>query len=159
MQSRENGRVRTQNGSYNLACLAQTSNVHQQLRFMAGIWTTAISYKSNAALSMWTFLGGNTQRVHFFILSTAPPSGLYCCFDIYLAAKPWRITTRYKAWRISDKSAQGLNKTVRSLSGATKTYTIFVPIAEPFPPLNTFSGIMTLQERNGVNSYEYCKCN
>jgi hypothetical protein len=33
---------------------------------MAGIWTTAISYKSKAALSMWTFLGGNTQRVHFF---------------------------------------------------------------------------------------------
>ena len=60
------GRVRTQNGSYNLACLAQTSNVHQQLRFMAGIWTTAISYKPKAALSMWTFLGGNTQRVHFF---------------------------------------------------------------------------------------------
>ena len=46
--------------------IAQTSNVHQQLRFMAGIWTTAISYKSKAALSMWTFLGGNTQRVHFF---------------------------------------------------------------------------------------------
>lgn len=88
MQSRENGRVRTQNGSCNLACLAQTSNVHQQLRFLAGIWTTAISYKSKAALSMWTFLGGNTQRVHFFILSTAPPSGLYCCFKIYLAAKP-----------------------------------------------------------------------
>lgn len=66
MQSRENGRVRTQNGSCNLACLAQTSNVHQQLRFLAGIWTTAISYKSKAALSMWTFLGGNTQRVHFF---------------------------------------------------------------------------------------------
>ena len=42
MQSRENGRVQTQNGSYNLACLAQTSNVHQQLRFMAGIWTTTI---------------------------------------------------------------------------------------------------------------------
>lgn len=39
-----------------------------------------------------------------------------------------------------------------------KIYTIFVPIAEPFPPLNTFSGIMTLQERNGVNSYEYYKC-
>ena len=88
MQSRENGRVRTQNGSCNLACLAQTSNVHQQLRFLAGIWTTAISYKSKAALSMWTFLGGNTQRVHFFILSTAPPSGLYCCFEIYLEAKP-----------------------------------------------------------------------
>ena len=68
--------------------LYHTSNVHPQLRFMAGIWTTAISYKSKAALSMWTFLGGNTQRVHFFILSTAPPSGLYCCFDIYLAAKP-----------------------------------------------------------------------
>lgn len=66
MQSRENGRVRTQNGSCNLACLAQTSNVHQQLRFMAGIWTTTISYKSKVALSMWTFLGGNTQRVHFF---------------------------------------------------------------------------------------------
>ena len=94
----------------------------------------------------------------FFILSTAPPSGLYCCFDIYLAAKPWRITTRYKAWRISDKSAQGLNKAVRSLSGATKTYTIFVSIAGPFSPLNTFSGIMALQERNEVNNYEHYKC-
>ena len=41
-------------------CLDQASNVHQQLWFMAGIWTTAISYKSKAALSMWTFLGGNT---------------------------------------------------------------------------------------------------
>ena len=39
-----------------------------------------------------------------------------------------------------------------------KIYTIFVPIAEPFPPLNTFSGIMTLQERNGVNNYEHYKC-
>lgn len=125
---------------------------------MAGIWTTAISYKSKATLSMWTFLGGNTQRVHFFILSTAPLSGLYCCFDIYLAAKPWRITTRYKAWRISDKSAQGLNKAVRLLPGATKTYTIFVSIAGPFSPLNTFSGIMALQERNEVNNYEHYKC-
>ena len=148
MQRRETGQVRAQNSSWNLACLDQASNVHSQLWFMAGIWTTAISYKSKAALSMWTFLGGNTQRVHFFILSTAPPSGLYCCFDIYLAAKPWRITTRYKAWRISDKSAQGLNKAVRSLSGATKTYTILVSIAGPFSPLNTFSGIMALQERN-----------
>lgn len=52
MQSRENGRVQARYGSYNLACLAQTSNVHQQLRFMAGIWTTAISYKSKTALSM-----------------------------------------------------------------------------------------------------------
>lgn len=88
MQSRENGLVWLENGICNFTCLNQASNVHQQLRFMAGIWTTAISYKSKAALSMWTFLGGNTQRVHFFILSTAPPSGLYCCFDIYLAAKP-----------------------------------------------------------------------
>ena len=60
MQSRENGRVRTRYGSYDIICLGQASNVHQQLRFMAGIWTTAISYKSEAALSMWTFLGGNT---------------------------------------------------------------------------------------------------
>lgn len=60
MQSRENSRVRTQNGSYNLDCLAQTSNVHQHLRFIAGIWTTATSYKFKAPLSMWTFLGGNT---------------------------------------------------------------------------------------------------
>ena len=60
MQSRENGRVRAQNGSYDIICLNQASNVHQQLRFMAGIWTTEISYKSEAALSMWTFLGGNT---------------------------------------------------------------------------------------------------
>ena len=39
MQSRENGRVRAQHGSCNLACSDQASNVHQQLRFMAGIWT------------------------------------------------------------------------------------------------------------------------
>lgn len=66
MQSRENGLVWLENGICNFTCLNQASNVHQQLRFMAGIWTTAISYKSKAALSMWTFLGGNTQRVHFF---------------------------------------------------------------------------------------------
>ena len=66
MQSRETGRVRARYGSYDITCLDQASNVHQQLRFMAGIWTTAISYKPKAALSMWTFLGGNTQRVHFF---------------------------------------------------------------------------------------------
>ena len=60
MQSREDGRVRARYGSYNHACLDQASNVHPQLRSMAGIWTTAISYKSKAALSMWTFLGGNT---------------------------------------------------------------------------------------------------
>ena len=35
----ENGRVRAQNGSYDLACSDQASNVHPQLRFMAGIWT------------------------------------------------------------------------------------------------------------------------
>ena len=66
MQSWENGLVWLENGIRNFTCLNQASNVHQQLRFMAGIWTTAISYKSKAALSMWTFLGGNTQRVHFF---------------------------------------------------------------------------------------------
>lgn len=31
IQSRENGRVRAQNGSCNLACLDHASNVHQQL--------------------------------------------------------------------------------------------------------------------------------
>ena len=66
MQSRKNGLVWLENGIRNFTCLNQASNVHPQLRFMAGIWTTAISYKSKAALSMWTFLGGNTQRVHFF---------------------------------------------------------------------------------------------
>ena len=66
MQSWENGLVWLENGIRNFTCLNQASNVHQQLRFMAGIWTTAISYKSKAALSMWTFLGRNTQRVHFF---------------------------------------------------------------------------------------------
>ena len=66
MQRRENGLVWLENGIRNFTCLNQASNVHQQLRFMAGIWTTAISYKPKAALSMWTFLGGNTQRVHFF---------------------------------------------------------------------------------------------
>ena len=39
MQSRETGRVRAQNSSWNLACLDQASNVHSQLWFMAGIWT------------------------------------------------------------------------------------------------------------------------
>ena len=53
MQSRENGRVRTQNGSYNLACLAQTSNVHQQLRFMAGIWTIEQTPPYYIAGTLW----------------------------------------------------------------------------------------------------------
>ena len=39
-----------------------------------------------------------------------------------------------------------------------KTYTILVSIAGPFSPLNTFSGIMALQERNEVNDYEHYKC-
>ena len=155
MQSRETGRVRAQNGSCNLACSDRASNVHPQLRFIAGIWTTAISYKFKAALSMWTFLGGNTQRVHFFYFIDSASIRAILLFWHLFGSK----TTRYEAWRISDKSAQGLNKAVRSLPGATKTYTIFVLIAEPFPPLNTFSSIMTLQERNGVNSYEYYKCN
>jgi|GEM_PF-4559685 len=65
----------------------------------------------------------------------------------------WRIAVFYKA---------DMNESVLT-SGAVsfffiKIYTIFVPIAEPFPPLNTFSGIMTLQERNGVNNYEHYKC-
>ena len=60
MQSRENGLVWLENGIRNFTCLNQASNVHQQPWFMAGIWTTAISYKSEAAFSMWTFLGGNT---------------------------------------------------------------------------------------------------
>ena len=50
----------------------------------------------------------------------------------------WRIAVFYKA---------DMNESVLT-SGAVsfffiKIYTIFVPIAEPFPPLNTFSGIMT----------------
>ena len=39
-----------------------------------------------------------------------------------------------------------------------KTYTILVSIAGPFSPLNTFSGVMALQERNEVNNYEHNKC-
>ena len=39
-----------------------------------------------------------------------------------------------------------------------KTYTILVSIAGHFSPLNTFSGIISLQERNEVNSYEHYKC-
>ena len=35
----ENGRVRVQNDNYDITCSDQASNVHQQLRFMAGIWT------------------------------------------------------------------------------------------------------------------------
>ena len=54
---------------------------------------------------------------------------------------------------MSQSSPPGL-----SLFFFIKIYKIFVPIAEPFPPLNTFSGIMTLQERNGVNNYEHYKC-
>ena len=44
IQSRENGRVRAQNGSCNLACLDHASNVHQQLRFMAG----SLGHKSSS---------------------------------------------------------------------------------------------------------------
>ena len=39
MQSRETGQVRAWNGSYDIICLDQASNVHSQLWFMAGIWT------------------------------------------------------------------------------------------------------------------------
>ena len=64
----------------------------------------------------------------------------------------WRIAVFYKA---------DMNESVLT-SGAVsffiKTYTIFVSIAGSFSPLNTFSGIMALQERNGVNDYEHYKC-
>lgn len=54
---------------------------------------------------------------------------------------------------MSQSSPPGL-----SLFFFIKIYTIFVPIAGPFSPLNTFSGIMALQERNEVNNYEHYKC-
>lgn len=64
----------------------------------------------------------------------------------------WRIAVFYKA---------DMNESVLT-SGAVsffiKTYTILVSIAGPFSPLNTFSGIMALQERNEVNNYEHYKC-
>ena len=64
----------------------------------------------------------------------------------------WRIAVFYKA---------DMNESVLT-SGAVsffiKTYTILVSIAGPFSPLNTFSGIMALQERNEVNDYEHYKC-
>ena len=53
MQSRENGRVRAQNGSCNLACSDQASNVHQQLRFMAGIWTIEQTPPYYIAGTLW----------------------------------------------------------------------------------------------------------
>ena len=64
----------------------------------------------------------------------------------------WRIAVFYKA---------DMNESVLT-SGAVsffiKTYTILVSIAGPFSPLNTFSGIMALQERNEVKNYEHYKC-
>ena len=39
MQRRENGLVWLETGIRNFTCLDLASNVHQQLRFMAGIWT------------------------------------------------------------------------------------------------------------------------
>ena len=66
----------------------------------------------------------------------------------------WRITVFYKA----DMNESVLTSGAVSFFFFFLIYTIFVPIAEPFPPLNTFSGIMTLQERNGVNNYEHYKC-
>lgn len=45
----------------------------------------------------------------------------------------------------------------RSDSFFLKIYTVLVSIAGPFSPLNTFSGIMALQERNEVNNYEHYK--
>lgn len=38
-----------------------------------------------------------------------------------------------------------------------KTYTILVSIAGPFSPLNTFCGIIALQERNEVYNYAHYK--
>ena len=64
-------------------------------------------------------------------------------------------------WRIAVFYKTDMNESVLT-SGAVsffiKTYTISVSIAGPFPPLNTFSGIMALQERNEVNNYEHYKC-
>ena len=60
MQSQENGQVRAQNGSCNLACSDQASNVHQQLRFMAGIWTI------EQTLPYWQVHCGNIVYLLFF---------------------------------------------------------------------------------------------
>ena len=64
-------------------------------------------------------------------------------------------------WRIAVFYKTDMNESVLT-SGAVsffiKTYTILVSIAGPFSPLNTFSGIMALQERNEVNNYEHYKC-
>ena len=64
-------------------------------------------------------------------------------------------------WRIAVFYKTDMNESVLT-SGAVsffiKTYTILVSIAGPFSPLNTFSGIMALQERNEVNDYEHYKC-
>ena len=58
--------------------------------------------------------------------------------------------------------SKSLYEWVSPLPGLTlfflKTYTVLVSIAGPFSPLNTFSGIMALQERNEVNNYEHYKC-
>lgn len=64
----------------------------------------------------------------------------------------WRIAVFYKA----DMNEPVL--TSGAVSFFIKTYTILVSIAGPFSPLNTFSGIMALQERNEVKNYEHYKC-
>ena len=53
MQSRETGRVRAQNSNYDIAGLDQASNVHQQLRFMAGIWTIEQTPSYYIAGTLW----------------------------------------------------------------------------------------------------------
>ena len=53
MQSRENGLVWLENGIRNFTCLNQASNVHQQLRFMAGIWTIEQTPPYYIAGTLW----------------------------------------------------------------------------------------------------------
>ena len=85
------------------------------------------------------------------------------CFSLQINAGSCAETRFVKGILFSKIQFQNhyMNESVLT-SGAVsffiKTYTILVSIAGPFSPLNTFSGIMALQERNEVNDYEHYKC-
>ena len=98
--------------------------------------------KQAATALPWRPRSGSMTRVlageHFLLIG-----------NLSRVCSSWKYNFKIIIW-MSQSSGPG--------SFFLKTYTVFVWIARPFSPLNTFSGIMALQERNEVNNYEHYKC-
>lgn len=98
--------------------------------------------KQAATALPWCPRSGSVTRVlageHFLLIG-----------DLSRVCSSWKHNFKIIIW-MSQSSGPG--------SFFLKTYTVFVWMAVPFSLLNTFSGIMALQERNEVNNYEHYKC-